>query len=42
MFSLKASHSEVHNTTALLYLMKMGRTGNREMTVWTRKFENLL
>ena len=32
MFSLKVAHLQVDNVMAVLYLMKMDRTGSRKMT----------
>ena len=37
MFSLKAPHFQVDNTTGLLYLMKMGGTESREMTALAKE-----
>ena len=37
IFSLKAAHFQVDNTTALSYLMKMGGTGSREMTALAKE-----
>ena len=42
MFFLKAAHFQVNNATTLPYLMKMRRTGSREMTALSRKFGNSL
>ena len=37
MFSLKAAHFQVVNTTALSYMMTMGGTGSREMTALAKE-----
>ena len=37
IFCLKVAHFQVGNTTALLYLIKMRRTGSRDMIVLARE-----
>ena len=37
IFCLKVAHFQVGNTTALSYLIKMGRTGCRDMAVLARE-----